>query len=145
MEDRLIRFASIRPRSRKEIELWLAKRKVSHGDYKKHFNTLKRMDLAGERRFSKWWVNERIYFALKSKKEILFELKAKGISSSLIKEIADTANFDDLTAAKNCLKRLNLHWKALSLREKQNKAFVSLARKGFSSSIIKRAIDEIED
>ena len=76
---RLINFATVRPRSEKEIENWFKRKKVEESLINKLHDRLERLELTGDEKFAKWWVEQRIAFKNKSMREITAELRLKGI------------------------------------------------------------------
>lgn len=77
--DKLLRFASLRPRSKKEFEFWFRKHKVDKKLQKGLFNRLKRLDFLNDKKFATWWVEQRNAFRPKPKRVLNQELRIKGI------------------------------------------------------------------
>ena len=71
--DKLIRFTTLRPRSKKEIDIWLRKYKVHSSLHAKLFEKLKRLGFVNDLKFAEWWVEQRVQFKSKSRREIIYD------------------------------------------------------------------------
>ena len=130
--NKLLNFATLRPRSEKELFSWLKRKKVPVTIHKKLFTRLKRLDLVDDIKFAKWWIEQRLTFKLKSKKELKYELRQKGIDRNIIDEVLANNEIDEEKIAKKLLAKR---------RFKDNqKAFAFLARKGFDFNTIKSVV-----
>jgi regulatory protein len=146
----LLRFATLRPRSEKEIYDWFKKHKVSENLYIKLFDKLKHLNLANDYEFAKWWIEQRIQFKSKSKKDLEYELRIKGIAKEIINEVLSESGIDELGAAQKLIKKNIYKWERLDKFKKKQKIYEFLARKGFGwpviNSILKRYLNsEIDD
>ncbi len=139
--DKIVRFANLRPRSKKEINDWLRKYRVHKSIHKDLFNRLKRLDMLDDRKFAQWWVDQRLSFRPRGKRALFAELRQKGIDRDLIKEVLDETKVDEEKIALNLLKKRNYRWKNLNKLEARKKMGEFLARKGFNWEIIKQTID----
>jgi len=142
--ERLLSFCMLRPRSEKEIESWLWRKKVHVSMQKKLKGKLRKYDLIGDRKFAKWWVEQRLQFKFKSKKELEYELRSKGIDSNLIKEVMDTVNPSDERTARELLIKNMRKWEKLPEWEKKKKMWEYLGRKGFGWEVVKKVCGEID-
>lgn len=134
--NKLLRFASLRPRSVFEIKQWLRRKKVHESLHKDLFNRLKRLDLVGDEKFARWWVEQRINFRPRSRRFLIYELRIKGIDKDVIEKVLEEIGIDDMKIAKDLASRM---------RDKgtnKDKVMAYLARKGFSWEIIRSVIDE---
>src|SRR3972149_7031176 len=77
--DKMLRFATLRPRSEKEYNDWLFKHKVHESLKEELFNRLKRLELLDDKKFARWWVEQRQSFRPKSKRILNQELRIKGV------------------------------------------------------------------
>lgn len=136
--NKLLRFATLRPRSEKEISNWLRKYKVHESLYKKLFSRLKRLDLVDDKKFATWWVNQRNQFRPRSKRELNQELRIKGIPKEIISDVLEKIKIDEVVIAKNMLKKNMCKWKKLDKYKTRQKKSAYLARKGFGWEIIKK-------
>src|SRR3989344_6563882 len=71
--DKILLFASLRPRSEKEFLTWLKKHKVHQSIHEELFNRLKRLELMDDKKFAAWWIEQRSQFKPKSKRELTQE------------------------------------------------------------------------
>jgi regulatory protein len=144
---KILKFASLRPRSEKEFRDWLAKHKVSNEFHQDIFNRLKRLGFLDDRKFASWWISQRLEFRHKSKKEMIFELRAKGIDEKVIKEVVD--EFVDqktqIESAKKIVDKIYPKLKNMDGFEKRKRIFSHLARKGFGYDVIREVVGELSE
>jgi len=133
--NKLIKFAVLRPRSEQEISNWLKRKKVSQKTSQELFNKLKRLGLLNDKNFAKWWIEQRVQFKAKSKKEIKYELMQKGINKNIIEESLHDFNVDEFVLAKKVLTKYKYN-------NSPQKSFAYLARKGFDFETIKKVIKD---
>jgi len=143
--DKLLRFATLRPRSEKEINDWLRKHKVHESLYQGLFNRLKRLELQDDEKFAKWWIEQRVQFKYKSKKELIYELRGKGIDKNIMEDVLSEVDIDEERIAKELLEKKKYRWKKLPKIEARKKMGEFLGRKGFAWGLIKSAIDDISE
>lgn len=143
--DKLLNFASLRPRSEREIKDWLRRKKVHESIHKKLFNKLKKFELLDDKKFAKWWIKQRQDFKAKSKRELVFELRKKGISNDLIKNVIDESKIDETENAKKNLSKRAYKWQRLEKEEGRKKMFEYLARKGFRYDVIRKVVNDFLD
>lgn len=141
----LLRFATLRPRSEKEIKDWFYKKKVPETLQDKLKSRLKKLDLLNDEKFSKWWIGQRLSFKYKSKRELEYELRQKGIEKKLVDQvISDQVNQElEINNAKKLLEKNSFRWKKYSGFEKNNKQKQYLARKGFGWDVIRNVIGDL--
>lgn len=139
--DKLLRFSTLRPRSEKELKSWLKKHKVHKSLYKDLFNRLKRLGLFDDRKFAKWWVGQRLEFKSKSKKELEYELRKKGIDKNTLDDVLSEVEIDEDKIAKELLEKKKYRWEKLPKLDAKKKMGEYLARKGFVWEVIKKVID----
>ena len=87
-------------------------------------------------KFTKWWVEQRLAFKSKSKKDITFELRQKGIDSNTIKNILDDCEIDELKIAKDLIVKKSYKWQKYNEKEKKQKISQYLAGKGFGWNVV---------
>ena len=140
--DRLLLFASLRPRSEKEINDWLKRKKVDESFTNTLSEKLRKLELLDDEKFAKWWVDQRIQFKFKSKRELVSELKIKGIENNIVNQILQESGLDEVGSAKKLLDKNIYKWAKFPKKIAHQKACMFLARKGFSWDIIRKAVDE---
>jgi len=138
--DYLLRFATLRPRSEQEIHQWLKRKKVHESLHSKLIVKLRKFELLDDREFAKWWVGQRLQFRKKSKRELVFELRKKGIEKSLIDDILDEVKINEEGIAKKLIKNKAYRWDRLEDKIAKQKKTEYLARKGFPWEVIKKVL-----
>lgn len=125
----LLNFATLRPRSEKEIFNWLKRKEVPISLHKRLFERLKQLQLVDDEAFAKWWVDQRLQFKNKSSKELKYELLKKGVDKKTIDKVLTETEIDEERTIKRLLEKRKF--------KDPQKAFAYLARKGFDFEIIK--------
>jgi len=142
ISDKLIRFATLRPRSKREINDWFRKHKVYQGLHEELFDKLKRLDLIDDAKFAIWWVEQRNSFRPRGKRALEAELRQKGIEKDFIIKALDKVKIDEVKIAKELLRKKKYRWEKLDKFEAKKKMTGFLARKGFGWNIIKKVIND---
>lgn len=143
--DKILRFASLRPRSEKEFESWFRKHKVHTSLHAKLFGKLKRLDFLNDTKFAVWWVDQRLRFKFKSKRELIAELRIKGINKNIIDDVLYDVKIDEVKMAKKLIEKKKYRWDKLEGFEARKKMSAFLARKGYGWDVVKEAIKARED
>lgn len=140
--DKILRFAILRPRSEKEFEDWLKRHKVHKSLHDELFKRLKRLEFLDDRKFATWWVEQRLQFKFKSKRELVQELRLKGVAKDIIEDVLSDAQIDEEKAARGILEKKAYRWKNLEGFEKRKKMAEFLGRKGFGWDVINEVIKD---
>ncbi len=141
--ERVLKFISFRPRSQKEILDYLKKKIPQKPDLQeKIFQEVKDLGLVDDEAFARWWVEQRMTFRPKGKKALFYELKQKGVESSLIEEIL-AKEIDETTLAYQAGQKKWNSLKNLPPEVGREKLVGFLSRRGFSWGAIQTALDEI--
>jgi regulatory protein len=143
--EKIVRFATLRPRSEKEVKDWLKKHKVYKSLHKELFNRLNRLDLLDDKKFAQWWIGQRTAFRPRGKRALSTELRQKGIDKELINEALDEIKIDEEKIARELLEKKKYKWGKLAKLEARKKMSGFLARKGFGWGIIKKVIDAFNE
>jgi len=138
--DKLLKFATLRPRSEKEIKDWFKRKKVHESIHKELFNRLKRLELLDDAQFALWWVGQRNQFKPRGKRALESELRMKGIKKEVIESALSSLKIDEGKIAKELLIKKEYKWKDLPKREARQKMGQFLSRKGFSWEIIEKVL-----
>lgn len=141
--DRLLRYATLRPRSQKEINNWFIRKKVHESMQEELFNRLKQLKLLDDRQFAVWWVDQRLQFKNKSKRDLQYELMQKGIDKSLIGEVLEESPLDEEKTAEELLRKKLYKWEKLETTEKKQKMMQYLSGKGFEWSVLERVVSKV--
>jgi regulatory protein len=140
--DKLINYATLRPRSEKEIETWFGRHKIHKSLRSKSRNKLKKLGLIGDEKFSQWWVEQRLQFKSKSKRELRSELYVKGVGKEIIEDVLENAGVDETKSAKRLVEKNMYKWQKFSGFDKRKRISAYLARKGFSWSVITKVVED---
>lgn len=136
--DRLLFFATLRPRSEKEVRDWMLRKKTSEDIKKILVEKLKQLDLLDDEKFTKWWVEQRLAFKNKSLKDLNYELMGKGIDKAIISKVLNEIEIDEEKIARKLLEKKAYRWRGLGKLDRKRKTSEFLARKGFKWSVIKK-------
>lgn len=134
--DKIINFAMVRPRSEREIKDYYRRKKIPESIQEELINRLKKLELLDDIKFAQWWVRQRLEFKNKSKKDISFELRQKGIDSNTIKNILDDSEIDEVKIATELITKKLYKWQKYNEKEKKQKISQYLAGKGFGWNVV---------
>ena len=138
--DKLLKFAMMRPRSEKEIDEYLKRKKVHESMWEDLFQKLKHFELLDDAKFAKWWVDQRLAFKKISEKVLKLELGRKGIDKNTIDDVLEVTPIDEEKMAKELLSKRAYKWERLDPKIAKQKKFQYLAGKGFDWEVITRII-----
>lgn len=138
--DKLLKFATVRPRSEKEIRVWFKRKKVHESIHKELFNRLNKLELIDDAKFAQWWLGQRSQFKPRGKRALQAELRMKGIKKEVIESALSSLKIDEGKIAKELLIKKEYKWKDLPKREARQKMGQFLSRKGFSWEIIEKVL-----
>lgn len=143
--DKLTIFATIRPRSVKEILLWFKRKKIPLKMHDELFNQLKRLQLVNDFEFADWWIDQRNCFNPKPIKILKLELMQKGVSNSVIERVLSKTQVDDKENAINVLKKKMRKFNRYSGLEKTKRMVNYLLSKGYLLEDAKQAVNLINN
>ncbi len=143
--EKLLRFAMMRPRSSKEVEMWFKKKEVHESIQPELIKKLKHFDLLDDEKFAAWWVEQRQTFRPKPKRVLSLELRVKGISKEIADKVLGEEVVDEVKMAKRILEKKAYKWRNLEPRARKQKISQYLAGKGFSWEIINTIINQEGD
>lgn len=138
--DKILKFATLRPRSEKEIKDWLKRKKVHESLKKELFNRLKRLELLDDKKFAQWWVEQRLSFRPRAKRILNYELRMKGVDKKIIDKVLSETEINEEKIAKELLETKKYKWKGLEEYEARQKISGLLARKGFDWETIEKVV-----
>lgn len=140
----ILRLLKYRPRSRKEIEERLKKKKIESTLIERILNDLTKLGLIDDRGFVKFWINWRKEINPRSKKFIFWELRKKGIPEELIKEELDKFSCgEELSLAEEIASKRFQRLKNIEPEKAKRRIFGYLQRRGFSQDTILEVIDKL--
>lgn len=138
--DKALRFAMTRPRSLKEVKDYFNRREIDNSLHQNIIDKLIKLELLDDLKFTQWWVRQRLEFKHKSKKDITFELRQKGIDSNLIKNVLDDSEIDEVKIAKELVAKKLYKWQKYDEKVRRQKISHYLVGKGFSWDVITQVI-----
>ncbi len=143
--EKTLRFAMTRPRSLKEIKDYFRRKEVDSSLHQNIIDKLIKLELLDDNKFAQWWVRQRLEFKHKSKKDITFELRQKGIDSNIIKNVLDDSEIDEVKIAKELIAKKLYKWQKYEESIRRQKISQYLAGKGFSWDVIKSIVSGFND
>lgn len=138
--NKFLKFATLRPRSTKELRDWTKRKRVHESIQKGLFNRLKRLDLVDDRKFAEWWIEQRKAFKPKGIKALAQELRMKGLERELIEQVLSETPMDEEKIARELIESKMYRWRNLSKREARLKMSQFLGRKGFNWQVIGKVV-----
>lgn len=138
--DKALRFVMTRPRSLKEVKDYFKRKEIDNSLHQNILERLEKLELLDDQKFAKWWVEQRLEFKHKSKKDITFELRQKGIDINIIKNVLDDSEMDELKIAKELVVKKEYKWKRYDEDTRKQKITQYLAGKGFSWDVISNIV-----
>ncbi len=143
--DKLLMFATLRPRSEKEIKDWFKRKEVHESLFEELTNRLRKLELLNDEKFAKWWIDQRMSFKPKSKRIIIQELRIKGISQNIILDAFGETIIDEEKIARDLLSKKMYKWEKLEPKIKKQKMSQYLAGKGFGWDVISQIVGSLEE
>ncbi len=145
--DKAYFFLKFRPRSEKELQDYLVKKKAPKEIIEKIITSLKEQKFLDDKEFAKWFMEQRLRFKPKAMRLIKYELKQKGINKEIVDELGimnnELGQVSDFESAEKLVERKIDKYKNLDKKEIYQKLGGYLARRGFNWDIIKKSIDSI--
>jgi len=143
--DRVFRFLSYRPRSKKEVRDYLRKKKIDENEVEDILDRLSEKNYLDDEEFARWWVEQRISFRPSGVRLLRMELNQKGIPKDIIAKSLNrylAKDSEQELAQKVMEKKLRTlrHLPPLELKQKLS---THLARRGFSWETIETVVDGI--
>jgi len=140
--DKLLRFATFRPRSKKEIDEYFKHKKVHESMWKDLIEKLIHFELLDDAKFAKWWVEQRQSFRPKPKRIMNQELRMKGIKQDTIEQALEETPIDEEKMARELLAKRAYKWDRLDPKIAKQKKFQYLAGKGFDWEVVKKILGD---
>lgn len=143
--EKTLRFTMTRPRSLKEIKDYFRRKEIDSSLHQSIIDKLIKLELIDDLKFAEWWVRQRLEFKHKSKKDITFELRQKGIDSNIIKNVLDDSEIDEVKIASELIAKKLYKWQKYEEDIRRQKISQYLAGKGFSWDVIKSVVSDFSD
>jgi regulatory protein len=132
---------SRRPRTEKEIRVFLGKKDLSVEGIELAVNRLIELDYLNDEEFALQWIENRQSFRPRSRSALSYELKQKGVSVEIIDRVL--ADFDEFAAAQSAGLIALRKYRNQSPDVIRNKIAGYLSRRGFHFETIRTVIDKI--
>lgn len=140
--NKVIRFATLRPRSEHEINLWFKRKKVPLKVSERVFNRLKNLGLVNDKAFASWWIEQRVTFKPKGRRALFFELRQKGVAKDVIESVLKSTGIPNEAAlARDLVTKKLPRFQNLPPQERRKKLVGFLGRRGFSWETIRKVVD----
>jgi len=139
------RYLTIRNRSEKEIRDYLTKKNAAVEVIEKIIASLREKKFLNDEAFARSWVLNRARLKPKGEAFLKFELRQKGIAQEIIEKVLREVQEeipDEVEQAKSLIARRMERMKNASRDEIYQKVGSFLARRGYTWSVVKKAIDE---
>ena len=143
--DKVLNFLSFRARSEYEINFYMLRKNWPEEIRRKIIDKLNQLKLINDEDFARQWIYSRNHSRPAGKALVKYELQKKGIAKEIINRLLAeerTQTTEEILAEKLCQKRL-VRLKNLSSKEKKEKLFGLLSRRGFSSQTATEIIDKL--
>ncbi|MDG5786233.1 recombination regulator RecX [Evansella sp. AB-P1] len=142
---KVLNYLSYRMRSRKEIFQYLLDQEVQKEDAEQLIDRLKDLNLLDDQAFAEAFVRTKKNTQKKGPLLIEQELYEKGISQQQIdKAILEYPEEEQLDNAIKAITKKQSSYKLEGQKQRKQKLYQFLVQRGFTSSIINKAIDELQ-
>ena len=137
----VLRYVTMRPRSRWEIEFYLGRKKASPALSETILNKLSNVNLIDDEKFAEAFVNDRRLLRPTSRRKLILELRKKRVADEVIQAAVGSEQQDEQAALQAIIES-----KRRQSRYRDDlKLMQYLARQGFSYGDIKAALQPSQD
>lgn len=140
--DKAVNLLSYRPRSTTEIRRRLAKKDYSEHAIAVAIDRLERMGYLDDRAFARFWIENRNRHKPRGERALRYELRRKGISDRIIRELLDEL-VDEPSGAYEAAQSRVRRMRGSTEYEFKRKVGGFLQRRGFSYDAANRALDRL--
>jgi regulatory protein len=137
-----IRYVSLRPRSKWEVEFYMQRKKVSPSLSMSILNKLIKIDLIDDKRFAQAFVHDRNLFRPTSRRKLILELRQKHVGDDIVSNVLIDI---DQESERNTLNELIKSKRQQSRYRDDQKLMQYLARQGFNYGDIKAVLNKDYD
>ncbi|MFZ4657171.1 MAG: regulatory protein RecX [Caldilineaceae bacterium] len=134
-------FLGQRVRSQTEVAQRLEQREFTPEAIAQTLARLQQEGYLDDTTFGQQWVANRQRFRPRSERALRYELRRKGMETSLIDEVIQEAEIDEDAVAWAALQPKIARWQGLERAQFSQKAGGFLARRGFGHEVARRVID----
>ena len=139
-----LRFLSFKPRSVKELEEKLRRKRYNSDLIGKVVEQLKRQGLLDDEKFGRLMAHSRVHTRPMSKKRLEFDLERKGLSKETVqKSLESLGDYDERKTARDLAFGRFQKMTGLSDEKKKARLFGFLRRRGFSTETIFSVLSEL--
>lgn len=140
--NRILNLLSRRPRSKKEILIFLKNKQVGQTTIETVLAKLEQKNLINDEEFARWFVKQRQEFRPKGKLALKMELINKGISKEIIETVLNSMidTTSELALVNKLIDKKRQVWQKLNRAQVQKKITGFLLRRGFSWEVIKQVM-----
>lgn len=139
--DKVLRFLSFRPRSKKEIANYLKEKEAGTEVSKLIFKKLEKYGYVNDLEFARAWVQSRNRLRPRGISLLRAELFQKGIDKETVDQVLEKNKDLQFNLAKRSVEKKIKLWKNLEYRPFFQKVSAHLLRRGFSYQIAKNVVD----
>jgi len=136
--NKALKYLSLRPRSVKEINDYLIKKGFSSDEINKAVKKLLDLKFLDDKEFAKVFTNSK-QIRGKSKRNISFDLKLKGINRELAEQALSGAK-EDIEVAKEYIEKRLHQFEKLTPENKRQRIINRLRLRGYSWDVIKEVL-----
>lgn len=136
-----INFLGERARSQKEVEQRLHQREFGPAAIQQTIERLQHEGYLNDTTFGQQWVANRQRFRPRSERALRYELRRKGMETTLINEVLEEAEIDEEGAAWAAIEAKLPRWIGLERSQFTQKAGGFLARRGFGHGVARQIIE----
>ena len=133
------------PRSRKELEITLAKRKIDPEVAKEVLDRFVEIDVINDAAFAELLVRSRCNTKKVSRSVMRQQLRQKGVDQEIIEEaLLVVTDDDELRMATELVEKKSRAMNQLDPQVRKRRLFGLLARKGYGTAIALKVINDLE-
>ena len=134
--DRILNYLMIRPRSRKEVQDYCWRKKITPEDCAIIMEKLAARGYIDDAKFARAWVESRRLTKASSKRKLQLELRQKGVSDEYIAKAFEASEYDERTALEEMITKK----RRLSRYQDDQKLLQYLIRQGFAYDLVKELL-----
>lgn len=134
-----------RGRTKYELRSKLIEKKYERPEIENAISELERMGLLDDKKFAELYSRDKVSIYRRGKFRIALELLRKGVQRDFIDEALETVEEgDELEAARSLAKSRIKNWLNLEELKRKHRLLSLLQRRGFSPTIIRKVMNEVE-
>jgi len=139
--EKCLNFLSYRPRSRQEVERYLAQKEVQDSTVEEVVARLERQHLIDDREFARFWVENRETFRPRGRYALQHELWQKGVSPDAVD--AALVDLDENASAQRAAEKYARRLANLNKETYYKRLLGYLQRRGFGYGVSRRIVDQM--